>query len=40
MIDVTLSDPERAAVQALQRERTPTPADRDRVGLVLLSDAG
>jgi transposase len=40
MIHLTLSEPERAAVQALRRDRTLTPAERDRVELVLLSDAG
>jgi len=40
MLHVTLSDPERAAVQALRRDRTLLPAERDRVEMVLLSDAG
>jgi transposase len=40
MIHLTLTDAERAAVQALRRDRTLTPAERDRVELVLLSDAG
>lgn len=40
MIHLTLSEPERAAVQALRRDRTLSPADRDRVEMVLLSDAG
>jgi putative transposase len=40
MIRLTLSDPERDAVQALRRDRTLAPAERDRVEMVLLSDAG
>lgn len=40
MIRVTLTDDERAAVQALRRDRTLAPAERDRVEMVLLSAAG
>lgn len=40
MIRLELSDAERAAVQALRRDRKLTPAERDRVEMVLLSDAG
>ena len=40
MIHLTLTEPERAAVQALRRDRTLAPAERDRVEMVLLSDAG
>jgi putative transposase len=40
MIRLTLTDPERAAVQAVRRDRTLAPAERDRVEMVLLSDAG
>src|SRR5215211_7096322 len=40
MIHLTFSEAERAAVQGLRRDRTLTPADRDRVEMVLLSDAG
>ena len=40
MIRVTLSDDDRAVVQALRRDRTLAPAERDRVEMVLLSAAG
>jgi transposase len=40
MIHLTFSEAERAAVQGLRRDRTLTPAERDRVEMVLLSDAG
>jgi putative transposase len=40
MIRVQLTDEERAAVQALRRDRDLAPAERDRVEMVLLSDAG
>lgn len=40
MIHLTLSEPERAAVQALRRDRTLLPAERDRVEMVLLSAEG
>ncbi|MGH2587350.1 MAG: helix-turn-helix domain-containing protein [Dehalococcoidia bacterium] len=40
MIQLTLTDRERATVQALRRDRTLAPAERDRVEMVLLSDAG
>jgi putative transposase len=40
MIRVTLTDPERQAVQALRRDATLRPAERDRVEMVLLSAAG
>src|ERR671933_177276 len=40
MIRVILTDPERAAVQALRRDATLRPAERDRVEMVLLSAAG
>ena len=40
MIRLTLADSARAAVQALRREPTLTPAERDRVEMVLLSDIG
>lgn len=40
MIRLKLTDTERAAVQALRRDRDLAPADRDRVEMVLLSDAG
>lgn len=40
MIRLPLTDPERAAVQALRRDTMLTPAERDRVEMVLLSDAG
>src|SRR3712207_3225360 len=40
MIRVTLTEPERTAVQALRRDATLRPAERDRVEMVLLSAAG
>src|SRR5581483_6108923 len=40
MIRVTLTVPERTAVQALRRDPTLRPAERDRVEMVLLSAAG
>ena len=40
MIRLRLSDPERAAVQALRRDRMLAPIERDRVEMVLLSDTG
>jgi transposase len=40
MIRPKLTEDERAAVQALRRDRTMAPAERDRVEMVLLSDAG
>jgi putative transposase len=40
MIHLIVTDPERAAVQALRRDRTLAPAERDRVEMVLLSDGG
>src|SRR5215213_11313574 len=40
MIHLTFSEAERAAVQGLRRDRTLSPAERDRVEMVLLSDAG
>ena len=40
MIHLTLSAAERGAVQALRRDRRLAPAERDRVEMVLLSDAG
>jgi transposase len=40
MIRVTLTDPERTAVQALRRDPTLRPAERDRVEMGLLSAAG
>lgn len=40
MIRLTLSDEDRATVQALRRDRALTLADRDRVEMVLLSAAG
>lgn len=39
MIRVELTEAERAAVQALRRDRALAPAERDRVEMVLLSDA-
>lgn len=39
-IQVELADEERAAVQALRRDRRLTPGERDRVEMVLLSSAG
>jgi transposase len=40
MIRLTLTEEERAAVQALRRDRTLMPAERDRVEMVLLSVTG
>lgn len=40
MIHLTLTESERATVQALRHDRTLAPAERDRVEMVLLSDAG
>ena len=40
MIRVRLTDQERAAVQQLRRDRTLSPAERDRVEMVLLSAEG
>src|SRR3954453_5663023 len=40
MIRVTLTEPERTPVQALRRDATLRPAERDRVAMVLLSAAG
>ena len=40
MLRLRLTDEERAAVQALRRDGTLTPAERDRVELVCLADAG
>jgi putative transposase len=40
MIRLMLSDQERAAVRDLRRDRTLTPAERDRVEMVLLSAEG
>lgn len=40
MIHVHLTDDERAVVQALRRDPSLMPAERDRVELLLLSDAG
>jgi putative transposase len=40
MIRLRLAEDERAAVQALRRDRGLAPAERDRVEMVLLSDAG
>ena len=40
MIRLRLTDEERTAVRALRGERTLRPAERDRVEMVLLSDAG
>jgi transposase len=40
MIRLDLTETERAAVQALRRDRDLAPAERDRVEMVLLSDAG
>src|SRR5829696_7692703 len=40
MIRVTLTAPERTAVQVLRRDPTLRPAERDRVEMVLLSAAG
>jgi transposase len=40
MLRITLSDPQRAAVQAARREPTFTPPERDRLEMVWLSAAG
>jgi hypothetical protein len=40
MIRLKLTEEERAAVRTRRRDRDLTPADRDRVEMVLLSDAG
>jgi|SRR5690242_8648430 len=40
MIRLEVTEDERAAVQALRRDRDLEPAERDRVEMVLLSDAG
>jgi putative transposase len=40
MIRLKLNEAERAAVQALRHDRSLAPAERDRVEMVLLSDAG
>jgi transposase len=40
MIRLTLAEAERAAVQARRRDRDLTPAERDRVEMVLLNDGG
>jgi transposase len=40
MIRLQLTEDERAAVQGLRRDRALAPAERDRVEMVLLSDAG
>ncbi len=40
MIRLQLTEDARAAVQALRRDRDLAPAERDRVEMVLLSDAG
>src|SRR5918997_6849545 len=40
MIRLQLTEDERAAVQALRRDADAAPAERDRVEMVLLSDAG
>jgi transposase len=40
MIRLKLTEDERAAVRALRHEPDVTPAERDRVEMVLLSDAG
>jgi putative transposase len=40
MIRLTLTDPEHAAVQALRRDPTLRPAERDRVEMVLLAATG
>ena len=40
MIRVELTEDERAAVRALRRDAALAPAERDRVEMVLLSDAG
>jgi transposase len=40
MYTVHLTDADRAAVQALRHDQTLAPAERDRVEMLLLSDAG
>ncbi len=40
MLRLRLTPDERTAVQALRRDRTLTPAERDRVEMVLLSADG
>src|SRR5918997_795903 len=40
MIRLNLTDDERAALQAARRDPTVTPAERDRVAMVLLSATG
>lgn len=40
MIRVTVTDAERAAVRAVRHDPTIRPSERDRVEMVLLSDAG
>ena len=40
MIRLRLTETERAAVRALRRDRDLAPAERDRVEMALLSDAG
>ena len=40
MLRLRLTPDQRAAVQALRRDRTLTPAERDRVEMVCLADAG
>ena len=40
MLRLRLTDEERAAVRALRREPTLSPAERDRVEMVCLADAG
>ena len=40
MLRLRLSSDERATVQALRRDRTVAPAERDRVEMVCLADAG
>jgi len=40
MLRITLTDPERTAVQQLRRDPTLRPAERDRVEMVLLSATG
>lgn len=40
MLRLHLTDADRAAVQALRRDRTLTPAERDQVEMLLLCAAG
>jgi hypothetical protein len=40
MLRITLNPDERAAVEALRRDPTLAPAERDRVEMLLLSAAG